>query len=179
MRAGLKLHATEFLTREGTGISRDEHRGKTNADGSQMKRIPSIKTVMTPFPLSVDVEASVDDAQAFMRDHHIRHLPVTESGELVGMISDRDIKLMLGPDFAYPDGRELRVADAMVRDIYTVDMSERLDDVLAHMADNHIGSVAVTRKDKLAGVFTVTDACAAFAQFLRDQVRRAGGGQAA
>lgn len=144
-----------------------------------MKRIPSIKTVMTPFPLSVDVQASVDDAQAFMRDHHIRHLPVTENGELVGMISDRDIKLILGPDFAYPDGKELKVSDAMIRDSYTVDMSERLDRVLRHMADNHIGSVAVTRKGKLAGVFTVTDACAAFADFLQEQVRRSGGGAAA
>ena len=144
-----------------------------------MKRIPSIKSVMTPFPLSVDVQASVNDAQAFMREHHIRHLPVTENGELVGMISDRDIKLILGPDFAYPDGKELKVSDAMVRDVYTVDMSERLDRVLRHMAEQHLGSVAVTRKGKLAGVFTMTDACGAFADFLREQVRRSGGGEAA
>ena len=144
-----------------------------------MKRIPRIKSVMTPFPFSVDADATVEQAQAFMREHRIRHLPVTENGNLVGMVSDRDIKLMLGPDFAYPDSHDLKVRDAMIRDAYTVDLSERLDIVLSHMADHHLGSAIVTRKGKLAGVFTSTDACAAFAAFLRDEVRRSGGGEAA
>lgn len=144
-----------------------------------MKRIPAIKTVMTPFPYSVDAEATVDEAMAFMREHDIRHLPVTENGELSGIVSDRDIKLMLGPDFAYPSGSELRVREAMVKSPYVVDLDTRTDHVLAHMAEHHLGSAMVTRKGKLAGVFTVTDACRAFAEFLREQVRRAGGDTAA
>lgn len=144
-----------------------------------MKRMPTIKSVMSPFPYSVDVSASVADAQEFMRQHRIRHLPVTQDGELVGSISDRDIKLVLGPDFAYPDAAATRVADAMVRDAYIVDMDTRLDDVLAHMALHQLGSAIVTRRGKLAGIFTVTDACHHFAEYLRDQVRRAGGDDAA
>ena len=141
-----------------------------------MKRMPTIKAVMTPFPYSVEIGASVAAAQAFMREHKIQHLPVTHDGELVGSISDRDIKLVLGPDFAYPDAEQTTVADAMVKDAYIVDMDTRLDDVLSHMAEKHLGSAIVTRRGKLAGVFTVTDACRHFAEFLRDQVRRAGGG---
>ncbi len=144
-----------------------------------MKKLPSIKTVMTPFPYSVAADASVDEASAFMREHHIRHLPVTDNGQLVGVVSDRDIKLMLGPDFAYPDSKELKVRDAMVRDAYVVDLDSRLDLVLSHMAEHHLGSAVVTRKGRLAGVFTATDACRNFAEFLREQVRRAGGGDAA
>lgn len=141
--------------------------------------MPTIKAVMSPFPYSVDVDASLADAQAFMREHHIRHLPVTQGGELVGSISDRDIKLVLGPDFAYPDATKTRVTEAMVRDAYIVDMDTRLDEVLAHMAEHHLGSAIVTRRGKLAGIFTVTDACQHFAEFLRAQVRRAGDDDAA
>jgi acetoin utilization protein AcuB len=144
-----------------------------------MKRIPTIKSVMTPFPSAVDVNATVEEAREFMRQHKIRHLPVTEGGKLVGMVSDRDIKLILGPDFAYPDSRDLKVRAVMIADAYRVDLSARLDEVLMHMAEHHLGSVLVTRKGKLAGVFTVTDACRAFAEFLREQVRRSGGGEAA
>lgn len=144
-----------------------------------MKRIPSVKTVMTPFPYSVDANAPVADAQEFMRQHQIRHLPVMDGDKLVGIVSDRDIKLMLGPDFAYPDGRELTVRDVMVRDPYVVDLGTRLDVVLAHMAAHHLGSALVTREGRLAGVFTVTDACRAFAEHLREQFRRAGGDDAA
>lgn len=144
-----------------------------------MKRMPTIKAVMSPFPYSVEAGASVADALAFMREHRIRHLPVTQGGELVGSVSDRDIKLILGPDFANPDEHETLVADAMVKDAYMVDMEVRLDDVLAHMAEHHLGSAIVTRRGKLVGIFTVTDACRHFAEFLREQVRRSGGDDAA
>lgn len=144
-----------------------------------MKRMPTIKAVMSPFPYSVDVGAPVADALEFMRKHGIRHLPVTQDGELAGSVSDRDIKLILGPDFANPDEHETLVGHAMVRDAYVVDMDTRLDDVLAHMAEHHIGSAIVTRRGKLAGIFTVTDACRYFAEFLREQVRRSGGDDAA
>lgn len=144
-----------------------------------MKRMPTIKAVMTPFPYSVDAAASLAEAQQFMRAHNIRHLPVTQNGDLVGSISDRDIKLVLGPDFAYPSADATQVADAMVRDPYVVDMDTRLDAVLSHMAEKHLGAALVTRHGRLAGVFTVTDACRHFAEFLQEQVRRAGGDSAA
>jgi hypothetical protein len=47
------------------------------------------------------------------------------------------------------------------------------------MAEHQLGSAIVTRRGKLAGIFTVTDACHHFAEYLREQVRRAGGGDAA
>ncbi len=141
--------------------------------------MPTIKAVMTPFPYSVDVAASLADAREFMRQHQIRHLPVTSAGELVGSISDRDIKLVLGPDFAYPDARKTCVRDAMAADAYIVDMDTGLDGVLAHMAEHHLGAAIVTRRGKLAGIFTVTDACHHFSDFLREQVRRSGGDTAA
>jgi acetoin utilization protein AcuB len=144
-----------------------------------MKRIPQIKSVMTTFPFSVEAQASVSEALEFMREHRIRHLPVTEDGEVVGLVSDRDIKLMLGPDFAYPAADELKVRDAMVPDPYAVELDARLDSVLAYMAREHVGSVVVMRHDRLVGMFTTSDACGAFAEFLRDQFRRSGGGDAA
>ncbi len=144
-----------------------------------MKRIPSIKTVMTAFPYSVQPEASLHQAIDFMRAHNIRHLPVADNGELLGLVSDRDIKLVLGPDFAYPDPDKLTVGDIMRPDNYTVDLEERLDNVLAYMAEHHIGSAVVTRQGKLAGMFTTSDACREFSEHLREAFRRAGGGSAA
>lgn len=131
-----------------------------------MSTVPTIKRFMTPFPYSVDKDSPVGEALEFMRRHKIRHLPVTDGGVLKGLVSDRDIKLMLGPDFAYPDERELKVADAMVEDAYIVDDSTPLDTVLRHMAERRIGSTIVTRNGKLVGMFTSTDACRAFAEFL-------------
>lgn len=127
---------------------------------------PTIKRAMTPFPYSVDIAAPIGEAQAFMREHKIRHLPVTEDGVLIGVVSDRDIKLLLGPDFDYPDPSELTVRDAMVLETYVVDIDTPLAAVARHMAEHRVGSALVTKKGKLAGVFTSTDACRALAELL-------------
>jgi acetoin utilization protein AcuB len=144
-----------------------------------MKRIPTIKTVMTPFPYSIEPKASAQAAQELMSEHGIHHLPVTEEGALIGMISRDDINLLLDKELMKGKSKSLKVRDAMVEDNYTVDMSERLDSVLHRMAEHHLRSVVVTRKGKLVGIFTQIDACAAFAEFLREQLRRSGGGTAA
>ena len=135
---------------------------------------------MTPFPYSIEPKASVADAQDLMADHGIHHLPVTEDGDLAGMVSLADINLMLSKETRKKTkAKSLKVRDVMIEETYTVDMSERLDSVLHRMAEHHLRSVVVTRKGKLAGIFTQIDACAAFAEFLREQVRRSGGGTAA
>ena len=144
-----------------------------------MRRLPSIKAVMTPFPYSVDVAAPVTTARALMHEHQISHLPVTRDGELAGIIAERDILLLLGTDPVEGDRRQPPVTAAMVKDTYIVDMDTRLDEVLNHMADHHLSSAIVTRRGKLVGVFTVADACRHFAEFLQEQVRRSGGDDAA
>jgi len=136
-----------------------------------MKRIPAIKSVMTAFPYSIDIDAPIEEAIEFMRRESIRHLPVTENGDLKGLVTDRDIKLVLGPDFAYPEPEELSVRDVLSTDTYVVDLATPLDVVLEHMATHRLGSALVTRKGRLAGVFTTTDACRAFADRLADERR--------
>ncbi len=144
-----------------------------------MKHLPAIKTVMTPFPYSIDVDATIEKARRFMREHNLRHLPVTENQKLIGVLSDRDIKLYLGHDFDYPKEKEAKVRDVYLDNPYIVDLNERLDIVLNNMAEKNIDSVLVTRNDKLAGVFTSTDACKSYADYLRDKFRPPGGDEAA
>lgn len=134
---------------------------------------------MTPFPYSVDINAPIEEAREFMRRHQIRHLPVTDRQKLVGVVTDRDIKLYLGPDFDYPNQQEAIVRDVYLENPVIVDLNERLDRVLTTMAEKHIGSVLVTRNGKLAGVFTSTDACQSFAGYLQEHYKPPGGNEAA
>jgi acetoin utilization protein AcuB len=79
-----------------------------------MKRNPQVVAFMTPFPYSVEIDSPLARAHQLMREHRFRHLPVTCAGEIVGMRTDRDIKLVLGPNFGYPREEELVVRDAYV-----------------------------------------------------------------
>ena len=134
-------------------------------------KTPRVKSVMTPFPYSVDAEAGLDQARAMMVEHDVRHLPVTQSGKIAGIVTDRDMKYLLGP--AVNAGAaigitdvDLRVRDAYVQDCYTVDLETPLVNVLSAMAERHIGAAVVTAHDRLVGIFTTTDACRAYADDL-------------
>ncbi len=133
-----------------------------------MKRNPQVIAFMTPFPHSIDVDAPLEDAHKLMREHRFRHLPVMSGGEIVGVLTDRDIKLVLGPDFGTPDERELRMRDAYVERPCVVPASTPVANVARVMAQNRIGSAIVTKHGKLVGIFTVTDACRALAEIIGD-----------
>ncbi len=123
---------------------------------------------MTTSVLSVEIDAPVRVAEDLMTDHEVRHLPVTDKEMLVGVLSDRDIAFM--SNAGEGDLRDLLyVRDVCSLDIYSVERDEPLDRVLSEMADRHIGSAIVTDGGKLAGVFTATDACRHFAEFLRSR----------
>jgi acetoin utilization protein AcuB len=130
-------------------------------------KVPHIMSVMTPFPHTIEISATLPEARRLMAEHHVRHLPVTEDGALVGVISDRDIKLALDPSLGLPPEEELCVEDICVLEAYIVGLEESLDNVLIHMAEHRIGSVLVVKEGRLAGIFTVTDVCRCFARFLR------------
>ena len=55
-----------------------------------MKKPPSLAIAMTPFPYSVDHNASLEFAQQLMAQHKVRHLPVTEEQGLVHSLSPGD-----------------------------------------------------------------------------------------
>lgn len=141
-----------------------------------MKRIPAIKSLMTPFPYSVDIDAPLDEALKFLREHRIRHLPVTEKQNLRGVLSVREIRLHLG---SKRDSASDRVRDVHMDEPYIVDLNERLDKVLRAMEERHLGAVLVTRNGRLAGVLTLTDVCRGFANLLQEQFRPTSGDDAA
>lgn len=127
---------------------------------------PRLSSAMTAFPHSVDASASLADAVELMRKHQVRHLPVTARGALTGVVTERDIKFRLGTDSTYPHDHDLKVRDAMIEDCYVVDVATPLHTVLRQMAARRLGSAIVTRRGKLAGVLTATDACRLLADYL-------------
>ncbi len=131
----------------------------------------SILNMMTPFPYSIDIEKPITEARVMMRRHKIRHLPVTGNNGLIGLISDHDIKLMLGPEFGYPKELDLSVADVYVENPYVVDIGHPAPDVLRTLVERHIGSAIITKREKLAGILTTRDVCNALAQFLESTQR--------
>src|SRR5215813_4056885 len=54
-----------------------------------------VRDLMTPAPLAISPETSVHEAYRLMQDQRLGHLPVCEDGRLVGLLSERDLRLVL------------------------------------------------------------------------------------
>lgn len=134
-----------------------------------MRHIPQMVAVMTPFPYHIDANASLTNAVAMMNEHNVRHLPVFDSGDIVGILSERDIERARIPGHPLRDETELRVGDLCTQRPYFVDVADPLDRVLDVLVEKRIGSALVLKEGDLAGVFTAADACSLLARMLRDQ----------
>ena len=144
-----------------------------------MKFIPTLATVMTPFPHSVDVNLALTEAIALMEQKRFRHLPVTENGKLVGVLSEADIKLVESPFSSASLEAELFVKDIYSSRSYVVDIHTSLEHVLHVMAEQHLDSAIVTKNDKLSGIVTQNDVFKKFAELVEKLKAKPDGNDAA
>lgn len=140
-----------------------------------MKRMPRVKDVMTAFPFSISETSTMSQAKAMMKEHRVGHLPVKFSDGALSVLTKRELERTELPGHAHTDFDDLIVSDLCPNSVYTVDMHVSLIEVLDHMSDNHLDCVLVTRHDKLAGVFTASDACHAYSEALKDEFFPGGG----
>jgi acetoin utilization protein AcuB len=125
-----------------------------------------IQHFMTPTPISIGRQQTLEEASHRMQEHNIRHLPVLDGGRLVGILSDRDIEMVEAlPNI---EANTTTVEEAMVPDPYTVTPETPLIEVVARMAARKYGTAVVTDKNgfKLLGIFTTVDSLRAFADVL-------------
>lgn len=131
----------------------------------------SIRDLMTPAPISVSPSIPVDEARALMQQHRIRHLPVLENGQLVGIVSDRDIRLVLPSPATslsvYEIGyllTRLTVGEIMTYFPMTIGADRLVAEAVKRMLAYKIGALPVVEKGKLIGILTRTNLLQAFLQ---------------
>lgn len=133
------------------------------------KSIPSVQKYMTYVPKSIGFDRPLSQAMEVMRELRIRHLPVLKGGELVGILTDRDIKLVTS--FEKVDPETMRVDEACSFDPYMTKPSAPLSEVAAHMAEHKYGCALVVDNQKLVGILTEVDVCRALADVLENRMK--------
>ena len=124
----------------------------------------TIQTFMTAAPHTIGRDQPLSAAKDLMTRYGVRHLPVLEGGQLVGVVSERDLAFIGAVRDIEAD--ELTVGEAMSSEVYTVGSNESLQTVAANMARHRYGSAVVVDDNKVVGVFTTVDALQALQTLL-------------
>jgi acetoin utilization protein AcuB len=126
------------------------------ADQPRVHQFPTVREYMSPSPVTVNGNRSLTAAEALMREHGIRHLPVLDGGQVVGLLSERDVLLVESMPGVNPT--VVRVEEAMVQDVFQAAPDDSVADVVQTMIDRKLGSAVVVDEGRAVGVFTTIDA---------------------
>jgi len=129
-----------------------------------------IRRFMTPSPITVGRRQTLTTAHELMRSRRVRHLPVVESGRLVGVVSQDDLHFLESLRDVEPD--EVLVEEAMSADPYAVSGDTPLARVAATMARRKLGAAVIVDDGEVAGVFTAVDGLRALARLLAPAKKR-------
>jgi acetoin utilization protein AcuB len=116
-----------------------------------------VRDIMASPVITVGPDITLQDAYRTMQERGIRHLPVLDGQKLVGVITDRDLRLAtstLTPTPFPPGGK---VSEVMRKIPLTVDSADPVEDAARTMREQKIGCLPVTDSQRLVGIITGLD----------------------
>ncbi len=124
-----------------------------------------VKNWMTKEVITIDADASMQDAIKILKLNNFRLLPVLKDDKLVGVITDRDLKKASASDATSLDVHELlylimkiKVNSIMVKPVISVPENYTVEEAAATMLEHKISGVPVVDESGgLVGVITQSD----------------------
>jgi len=124
-----------------------------------------IAKIMSPEPITVERTETLARALATMDELEVRHLPVTENGHIIGVVSDRDLLESTGWMWNEEQGKApINIGDVFQPEPMTVTPEESVATLARRMLEWGVGCAPVTREGKLCGIVTEVDVLIAFAR---------------
>lgn len=124
-----------------------------------------VKNWMSKEVITVEADDSMQNAIYILQEQNIKILPVTENGNIVGVITDRDLKKASPSDATTLDMHELlfliskiKVRDLMKKPVYTVRPDHTVEEAAALLLEKKISGLPVVNENKgLVGIITRSD----------------------
>jgi acetoin utilization protein AcuB len=126
---------------------------------------------MTKDPITVSPAMYLPEARALLNDYLFRHLPVVNAeGELVGMLTDRDLRSAYPSSvlsdsesrLVYEKVEKTEVAEIMSTDCVSLTPDSTLDDALYLFDRDQMGALPVLEDGQVVGIFSIRDLTAAY-----------------
>lgn len=131
--------------------------------------------VMTRDPLTVTATETIGEADDLMSQNKIRQLPVVKGKELIGIVTDRDIRSFLsGSLLASSEQREAalktRIREIMTSEPITASPDDELEEVVEILIEEKVGGIPVVDETEgLVGIVTYVDVLRCFLNRLQEE----------
>ncbi len=136
--------------------------------------LPRLSDIMTRDPVCVRSYDPLRKAIELMRERKCRRLPVVDDGHLVGIVSDRDVRLAINSPFIMRERQQdeelldrVVVAECMTPDPFTLPSGASVLDAARLLHDHKFGGVPVVDGSHLVGIVTETDLLGCFIDLLQ------------
>ena len=121
----------------------------------------SIDAIMSTNLITVAPSSTLAEARSLMHENRIHHLPVLDGDKLVGLVTLTNVLAATDSFFRDQNNRihadSIRVEDAMVTDVATVDINASLRHAALFLERHKIGCLPVLDDGDLVGIITDTD----------------------
>lgn len=107
--------------------------------------------------ITIAPDATLKEAHDKMWAEGIRHLPVVEDGRLVGIVTDRDIRLATSTLKKDPLSCDAPVRAVMKTPVLTADPLDPVEDAARLMREEKVGCLPVVEGKELIGIITGID----------------------
>jgi len=116
-----------------------------------------VRDIMRRPAVTVAAATTLAQANRTMQEHGIRHLPVLEGERLVGVVTDRDLRLATSSLAPAPLPAHTPVSDVMSRPPETADPGDPVEDAARTMRQKKIGCLPVVEEGRVVGIITGLD----------------------
>lgn len=116
-----------------------------------------IQEVMHKNPIYISPNTTLSEAYKLMNKNSVRHLPILDNGNIVGIVTDRDLRLATSKLAKQTFDPEAVVSKIMSRPVETTRPTEPIEVATQIMRELKIGCLPVIENSKLVGIVTGVD----------------------
>ena len=118
-----------------------------------------VRDLMTTDPVTVTPQTSLADGLQRMANRRVRHLLVLDGdGNVVGIVSDRDLALFYDPDGIAPDSwQQVEISRLMTSKPVTIGSAAPLAEAARTLIESGFSALPVVDNGQLVGVLTERD----------------------
>mgnify|MGYP003412080706 FL=1 len=130
-----------------------------------MKDTISVASIMTKNLVMLKVDDELSHAESLFKKNKIRHIPVVENGEIIGMLSFTDLLRISFVDAVDDDAEDVNaevynlftMRQVMTKNVVTITAETTIKQAASMFLEGEFHALPVVENGKITGIVTTTD----------------------